>query len=208
MQFKCINFIDATVCKECLLQKFGDRDYGTFSKNEKDTVKAFNVLIEFIETGSIQPTKEATDFDGPIGELMINYLAFKTSQRLAKHTIDEYEQHLFRFLRFLKEKSVVSINTVNQLHIFNYIKSINPQTISLAHISIRTLRDFFKYLYAQGVLERDFSSMMPKDSYKSQAQMPSTYTVEEIEKLIAAVDRNNAVGKRDYAIIFFNDGVK
>ena len=149
MQSQCINFIDTEVCKVCLLQKFGNRDYGTFSKNEKDTIKAFNVLIEFIEIGIIQPAKEVTDFKGPIGELMINYLSFKTSQRLAKHTIDEYEQHLFRFLRFQKEKSAVSINTVNQLHILNYIKSINPQTISLAHISIRTLRDFFKYLYAQ-----------------------------------------------------------
>jgi site-specific recombinase XerD len=201
MQSQCINFINAEVCRECLSQKFGNRDYCTFSKNEKDTVKAFNVLIEFIESGTIQSRKEATDFKGPIGELMINYLAFKTSQRLSKHTIDEYEQHLFRFLRFLREKSVASINTVNQLHILNYIKSINPQTISLAHISIRTLRDFFKYLYAQGELDRDFSSMMPKDSYKAQAKMPSTYTVEEIEKLIAAVDRNNTAGKRDYAII-------
>ena len=43
--------------------------------------------------------------------------------------------------------------------------------------------------------------MMPKDGYKAQAQMPSTYAVEEIERLIAVVDRNNAVGKRDYAII-------
>jgi len=201
MQSKSINFIDAEVCKECLLQIFGNRDYCTLSKYEKDTVKAFNVLIEFIETGGIQPTKEATDFKGPVGELMINYLAFKSSQILAKHTIDEYEQHLFRFLRFLNGENVVSINTVNQLHILNYIKSINPQKISLAHISIRTLRDFFKYLYAQGVLERNFSSMMPKDVYKAQAQMPSTYTLEEIERLIAVVDRNNAVGKRDYAII-------
>ena len=201
MQSQCIDSLDGAVCKDCLLQKFGDRDYSTFSKNEKDTVKAFNVIIEFIETGTIQPTKEATDFEGPIGQQMINYLAFKTSQRLAKHTIDEYEQHLYRFLRFLKEKDTISINAVNQLHILNYIKSINPQTISLAHIAIRTLRDFFKYLYSHGVLERDFSSTMPKDSYKAQAQMPSTYTVDEIEKLIAIVDRNHAVGKRNYAII-------
>lgn len=178
MQSKCIDFIDAAVCKDCLIQEFGNRDYVTLTKKEKDTVKAYNVLIEFIETGTIQPTKEATDFEGPIGQIMIKYLAFKVSQRLAKHTIDEYEQHLNRFLRFLKEKNTASIKSVNQIHILSYIKCINTQTMSLAHIALRTLRDFFKYLYVQRVLDTDFSSMMPKDNYKAQAKMPSIFTGE------------------------------
>jgi len=201
MDTQCIDFIDAAVCKDYLLQEFDNRDYCTLSKREKDSVKAFSILIEFIETGTIQPPKEVTDFEGPIGQLMINYLAFKTSQRLTKHTTDEYEQHLFRFLRFLKENSVGSINAVNQLHILNYIKRINPQTISLAHIAIRTLRDFFKYLYTQRVLDMDFSGMMPKDNYKAQTKIPSIYSKEEIEKLIGSVDISYAAGKRDYAII-------
>jgi site-specific recombinase XerD len=141
------------------------------------------------------------DFDGQIGNLMINYLAFKASQRLAKHTIDEHEQHLCRFLRFLKGNGVVSIQNVNQLHILNYIKSINPKTLALAHLSMRTLRDFFKYLYSKRVLDIDFSLTIPKDNYKAQAKMPSIYTTEEIENLIGSVDISCAVGKRDYAII-------
>jgi integrase len=51
------------------------------------------------------------------------------------------------------------------------------------------------------MLDTDFSTMMPKDNYKAQAKMPSVFTGEEIEKLIASVDRNHAVGKRDYTII-------
>ena len=201
MDRQFIDWIDADVCKDYLLQEFDNRDYCTLSKGEKDSVKAFSVLIEFIETGTILGTKEVTNFEGPIGILMINYLAFKTSQRLAKHTIDEYGQHLFRFLRFLKENGVGSINAVNQLHILSYIKCINPQKISLAHIALRTLRDFFKYLYSQRVIVVDYSGIMPKDNYKAQTKIPSTYTKEEIEKLIASVDISCAKGKRDYAII-------
>ena len=201
MESQRIDFIDAAVCKNYLLQEFDNRDYCTLSKREKDAVKAFSILIEFIETGTIEPPKEVTDFEGPIGQLMTDYLAFKTSQRLAKHTTDEYAQHLFRFLRFLKENSVVSIDAVNQVHILKYIKSINPQKISLAHIAIRSLRDFFKYLYNQQLLEIDFACMMPKDNYNSQSKMPSVFTVAEIEELLASVDRSSAIGKRDYVII-------
>ena len=201
MKFKGLDFIDSDICKDYLLQEFGVRDYSTLAKGERDTVKTVTALIEFLESGTIQSRKEAIDFDGSIGQIMINYLSFKSSQRLAKHTIEEYEQHLSRFLRFLKENHVESIIAVNQSHILHYIKSINPKTISLAHIALRTLRDFFRYLYNHRILEADLSYMMPKDNYKKQAKIPSLYTASEIEALIAAPDKCSAVGKRDYAII-------
>jgi site-specific recombinase XerD len=201
MESKGVDFIDTEICQDYLLQKFGDRDYSTLAKGEKDTVKSVTTLIEFIESGSIQARKEVTDFAGPIGQLMINYLAYKTSQRLAKHTIDEHEQHLSRFLRYLKENKVSSICSVNQIHIIKYIKGIDPKKISLAHLSIRTLRDFFKYLYGKEIIDVDLSSLMPRDNYKTQAKLPSTYTAEEVENLLSSVDRSNATGKRAYAII-------
>jgi site-specific recombinase XerD len=201
MEFKGLDFIDSDVCKDYLLQEFGVRDYSTLAKGEKGTVKTVTALIEFLESGTIQSRKEAIDFEGSIGQIMINYLSFKSSQRLAKHTIEEYEQHLSRFLRFLKENHVESIIEVNQSHILHYIKLINPKTISLAHIALRTLRDFFRYLYNHRFLEADLSYMMPKDNYKKQAKIPTIYTANEIEALIAAADRCSAVGKRDYTII-------
>lgn len=201
MEFKSLDFIDSDVCKDYLLKEFGARDYSALAKGEKDTVKTVTALIEFLESGTIQSRKEAIDFEGSIGQNMINYLSFKSSQRLAKHTIEEYEQHLSRFLRFLKENHVESIIAVNQSHILHYIKVINPKTISLAHIALRTLRDFFRFLYNHRFLEADLSYMMPKDNYKKQAKIPSTYTANEIEALIAAPDRCSAVGKRDYTII-------
>ncbi len=201
MKSNGIDFIDSAVCQNYLLQKFGDRDFSILAKRDKDEVKVFTTLIEFIESGTIQPRKEVTDFEGPIGQHMINYLAYKTSQRLAKHTVDEYEQHLFRFLNYLKKNKVESVSSVNQLHIIKYIKCIDPQKICLAHISIRTLRDFFKYLHDKEIIGTDLSSMMPKDNYKTQTKIPSTYSAEEVEKLIASIDRADAVGKRDYAVI-------
>jgi site-specific recombinase XerD len=201
MKFKDLALIDSDICRDYLLQKFGDRDYSALVKGEKDTFRTVTTLIEFLESGTIQARKEVIDFEGSIGQIMINYLSFKSSQRLAKHTIEEYEQHLSRFLRFLKEIHVESIIAVNQAHILNYIKSINPKTISLAHIALRTLRDFFRYLYNHRFLEADLSYMMPRDNYKKQAKIPSIYTVDEIEALIATPDRGSAVGKRDYTII-------
>jgi site-specific recombinase XerD len=201
MESKSLDFIDSDVCQDYLLQEFGDRDFSTLAKGEKDTVKTVTALIEFFESGTIQSRKEVIDFEGSIGQIMISYLSFKSSQRLAKHTIEEHEQHLSRFLRFLKQTHIESISAVNQSHILLFIKQINPRTICLAHLTIQTLRDFFKYLYNQQFLDIDLSYLIPKDNYRNQAKIPSIYSIDEIETLIAAPDRGHATGKRDYAII-------
>jgi site-specific recombinase XerD len=120
---------------------------------------------------------------------------------LAKHTIDEYEQHLFRFLVFLNRKEITEIKDVNQLLFLLYLKEIDPRYSSLAHMTIRILRDFFKYLYNQDILKTDVSGFIPKDNYNKQPKLPSTYKKEEVETLINSIDRASRPGKRNYAVI-------
>ncbi len=74
-----IKTFGSTVGKTYLLKEFGNRDYSELSKGEKDLIRAVNVLCEFYNTGSIQPVKEPTVFDGPIGNLMVKYLSYRSS---------------------------------------------------------------------------------------------------------------------------------
>ncbi len=196
-----IRFLDSTVCNDFLKQEYSDRNFSELAKRDRDAIKAVEVLAEYINTGTIIPKKETATFNGTIGMLMTQYLAYKSSLRLAKHTFDEYEQHLFRFLTFLNSKNITEITDINQLHFLYYLKSINPRYSSLAHMAIRILRNFFKHLYNQHVLDIDLSGFIPKDNYKKQAKLPSTYKKKEVEILINSVDRSSHTGKRNYAII-------
>jgi len=201
MEFKEIAHFDSTIGKDYLLQEFGNRDYSKLSKHEKDLVRGVNVLCEFQETGSLLPVKEQTAFDGSIGQLMTKYLSYKISLRLKRHTIDEKEQHLYRFLCYLNEQSITSVNAINQLHVLYFIKGIDPRFSALPHMTMRTLRGFFSYLYNQHLFDIDLSGMIPKDNFHKQAKMPSVYSQKEIETMLAAIDRGNANGKRNYAIV-------
>jgi len=196
-----IKHFDSTVGKEFLLKEFGNRDYGLLSKREKDLVKGVSVLCEFHKTGSIQPVKEQIVFDGSIGEVMVSYLSYRNSLRLNKHTIEEGKQHLSRFLRHLHNTHVCSVNTINQLHILQFIKTINPKCSTLTHLTLQTIRGFFKYAYTQDLSERDLSVLVPRDNFKKQAKLPSTYSTTEVEKLIGSIDRRDANGKRNYAVV-------
>ncbi|MCX6234992.1 MAG: tyrosine-type recombinase/integrase [Bacteroidetes bacterium] len=201
MDSQNISDLDASVCRDYLLNEFNNRDYSELTKREKEGVSTVNILIEFLETGAVQIKKEQIDLDGPIGVLMTKYLAVKTDQRLNNKTVYTYERHLSRFFNFLKNNHIEAITSVCLLHILKYIKGISPRTLTAARTSIQVLRDFFKYLYAQRILETDFSYMIPRSNYKSQPKVPSTYTKEEVEKLIASIERSSSVGKRDYVII-------
>jgi len=201
MNSRNISDIDASVCRDYLLNEFNDRDFSKLTTKEKGVVHTVNVLIEFLETGEVQIKKEKIILDGPIGVLMTKYLVFKTDQRLCIKTVSIYGCHLSRFLLFLTINNTEAITSVSLLHILNYIKSISSRTIAAATTSILVLRDFFRYLYTQRILGTDFSLMIPRSNYKSQPKLPSTYSKEEVEELITSVERSSSVGKRDYAII-------
>ena len=196
-----IKQFDAEVGKKYLMTQFGNRDYGELSKSEKDLVRAVGVLSEFSSHGSIQPIKEQPVFNGPVGEIMAKYIAYRISLRLSKHTIEEGEQYLYRFLCYLNRIQISSITEINQLHILKFIKTINPKFSTLTHITLESIRGFLRYAYQQNLLDHDLASIVPKDNYKKQPKLPSVYSPQEIESIIASVDRGNATGKRNYAIV-------
>jgi integrase len=196
-----INCFSSVIAKQYLLNEFGNRDYAQLSKREKDLVRAVNVLSEFSETECISAVKEQTIFDGSIGLLMREYLSHKTNLRLKIHTIEENQRHLYRFSCFLNENKIRSIKAVTLLHILQFIKSINPQYSTLGHLTLQTLRGFFKYLYEQHHLDINLSGLVPKDNFRKQPKLPSTYSAEEIELMIASIDRGNSTGKRNYCIV-------
>jgi site-specific recombinase XerD len=196
-----IKYFDAAVGKQFLLKAFGDRDYSLLSKREKDLVKAVSILGEFYKTGSIQPVKEQPIFDGSIGKLMVKYLSYRTSLRLKKHTVEQGAQHLYRFLCYLHNIKVGTVKEINHLHILQFIKTLNPKFSTLTHLTLQSIRAFFKYAYEQKLLDNDLSAIVPKSNFRKQPKLPSTYSVAEIEKLIASIDRGDAKGKRNYAIV-------
>lgn len=204
MESQHIECFGPEVSKDYLLQEFGNRDFSTLSERGKRLIRCVNLLCDFQETGSIQhvhAAKEQTIFEGSIGQLMTGYLSYKISLRLSKSTITEHERHLYRFLCYLQKNGIASITAINHLHILNYVKEMDSRFATLTHDTLQSLRAFFRYLYEQRLLDVDFAEKIPKDNYKRQPKLPSTYKPKEIEMMIASIDRANGLGKRNHAIV-------
>jgi site-specific recombinase XerD len=62
------------------------------------------------------------------------------------------------------------------------------------------VRDFLKYIYEYDIVQVDLSVAVPKMATPFK-RVYQGFTNDEIRNLLAAVDRNTAIGKRDYAIM-------
>lgn len=61
------------------------------------------------------------------------------------------------------------------------------------------IRGMLRHLASEGVLEKDWSAYVPVE--RRAPLLPSVYSKAELESALAAVDRTNAVGRRDYAVM-------
>lgn len=67
---------------------------------------------------------------------------------------------------------------------------------------ISHLRVFLRYLYLNEFTKEDLSLFIPKSNVLlKRKHIPTTWTREDIEKILACIDLASPVGKRDYAII-------
>lgn len=72
---------------------------------------------------------------------------------------------------------------------------------STLHVFTSVLSCFMKYLYETHILNQDLSSSIPKPKIYAEENIPQTWTAEEVQKLLSAVEHTSTVGKRDYAMI-------
>ena len=196
-----LRYLTPDICDNFLLSIYGTKELSLLSGEDKKLVSAILLLKHFLLTGRIIPRKAPINFDGEIGKLMMQYVSYRQLERLTQHTIYNQEQLLSRFLQFLHSKNITSINAINEVHIIKYLSVIGIKYKSVASLSIYILRNFFRYLYQHKYINTNLAAFIPRDNYKKQGKLPSTYNGEEVKKLLSSIDRSTAVGKRNYSIL-------
>ena len=135
-------------------------------------------------------------------ELIVNgYLEYLQTRYLAEATIKTKTPQLKRFVCYLNEMQVADFCHVSHEHISSFAATLsgyNPKTYNAVMV---TVRKFLQYLFENGFVEKQLSLCVPTAATWRNATIPATWRPEEVEKLIAVIDRNDRTGKRDLAII-------
>lgn len=169
---------------------------------EKELLRSVYMLISYQEDGDFcfrSPSVERV-FSGECGELALLYFRYAENElHLSFKTIDNKKLYLYRFTEFLNLRHI-TLSEINLATINDFYKHYNLSEAEI-HNCIHCLRGFFHFLHIFGKTEFDYSIFVLADNYKRHRKLPTTYTTDEIKRILQAVNRHSAIGKRDYLVI-------
>jgi site-specific recombinase XerD len=105
------------------------------------------------------------------------------------------------FLDFLHSRKARALDEIQALDLSEFVSwrdHLKPKTVARI---VSDVGSFLRFLTMRGVLQKDLSVELPKIRIPRDAKIPSVWEQELVVRLLEAVDRSSAKGKRDYAIL-------
>jgi len=82
-----------------------------------------------------------------------------------------------------------------------FVKTLMGYSYKMVEFVLCGTRAFLRFLHNEKALPTDLSESLPCMQARKQTRIPSVWSKDDLLKLLAAIDRGNPSGKRDYAII-------
>src|SRR5881397_304839 len=192
----------------CFLEEYRVTDDGNDMSGEgwrRHMVWGVKVLADFAERGRIDRGKtevEAIHLIPAMQNTLHDYERYcKDRLHLRPSTMDRRTTELTIFLDFLHSRKAHSLDEIQALDLSEFVswrEHLKPKTISgiVSHVS-----SFLRFLTMRGILQKDLSVELPKIRVARDATIPSVWEQELVVRLLEAVDRSSAKGKRDHAIL-------
>lgn len=186
-------------CSEVII---GAQVYNELSTKDKMRIRSVRMLVSYQKDGDFEyrvQTKKKT-FRGASGEAMQEYLLYLRDVRILKETTISNKRHYLLLFNEFLESGYLLLEDLTGNTISDFYQECNL-TLPMLHNCNSTLKLFLKYAHDHGITPQDCSIHILPDNYSSKCKIPTTYTEDEIRRLLASVSRSSSIGKRDYLII-------
>ena len=191
-----------------IADRYLDENIGThllrhgMDRQDKYHLRAIRMLVSYQRDGDFEfrsPRAEYT-FKSVYQKQMLDFLDYAgVILKRKKSTVYSYTYSLYKFDRFLTVRNL-DLHNLRIDDLEAYFKE-NCKTLHNRHCDANSLRQFFRYLNKVSFTDMDLSVFILSDSLKRRSDIPTTYTEDEIRKIIDAPDRSSSIGKRDYLVL-------
>ena len=171
----------------------------------RETRAAMRVLTEFCFHGYFHRRASyllKPALSVPFNDTLQGYLSFSTDPwRISIRSLRGRQTVITKFLFYLETRGVTSLTQLNPPLLSDFLysqTSLVPRTLSgyATH-----LRAFLRYLCLKSVVPATLIEQAPKIGFRQDSRIPSAWCKDDVEKMLATVDRVSPFGKRDYAIL-------
>jgi site-specific recombinase XerD len=175
----------------------------TFHQRHVRTV--MRVLTEFALHGCFQlcgRSSKEVKLTTEMGNILCDYEQFcRDHLKNPTGTMRIRKRDIARFLHYLDSRSIATVKEIQRPVLSGFVLSCaHLKSATLARL-ISSIRSFLRYLCMKGEVSSDLVEQMPKVRVGRDERIPSVWKSEDVDALLATVDRSSPPGKRDYAIL-------
>ena len=182
------------------------KDYKQLTHRQKERVRHIDVLSDMTEFGEVKRShlmpKEIT-YPGVCGEPFALFIQ-EQSRLKAASSLQRYKERIYHLYAYLADSGKTLADfTVRDATAFLEKLDKAKSPVDRDNI-VMTTRVFLRSVCGKGLL-CDNREQLWMEVFKLKRvhsrKMPSVYTKEEVEAVIASIDRTHPQGKRDYAMV-------
>ena len=148
---------------------------------------------------TVLPVKDACP--AAFRSLRDDYLSWCRRRANAEATVVSKDKTASRFLAYLEDVGTADIAELGVQDLSGFLLRqghLRRKTIA----SVRScLADFLAFLATTGRTPRNLADRLPPHKYVRHESEPHLWSADEVRRLLGAIDRCSATGKRDYAMI-------
>jgi len=202
MESKGFESLTPEIGYQYCMETFGSEVLSGVDKNDQQRLRSVRMLISFQRDGCFEfrtPFVASKVLRGEAGKLMESYLEkMRNVHQFSDSSVAEKRLRLYEFNEYLAKNGInlgdVTTQTLTDFIIFQGYTTTKTRAFS------STIKQLFRHAYDVGAIAIDLSFIVMPVS-KAPEKLPTTYTEDEIRRVIASVERGSAIGKRDYLVL-------
>lgn len=171
---------------------------------QRNALRAMNVLKYYSKTGKIYirlPLADPAPIDKRLTPAVERFVLWMREKGYAETTIHTHERVARCFLDSAASYSLEDTTFLDASHISNFIMEITGHRGKVSY-ELNSLRVFFSYLHRNGMTTENPALFIPASNrFRLREHLPDVWKEEDVNAILRCVDRDNPVGKRDYAMI-------
>jgi integrase/recombinase XerD len=131
----------------------------------------------------------------------LGHLSFEVG--LSSNTVESYRRDLKRYLQFLKDKKVGSVDKITEKMTSDFVMLLHKMGLAANSIArnLTSIRRFHRFLLAEDLSHSDPTAIL--ESPRLWRKLPVVLNVKEMEKLLDQPEQDKSLGVRDKAMLEF-----
>ena len=177
----------------------------TLTQSKVQRIRVIHMLEDYslhrVITRRYTASKNQINLCDEFNEIHEGYVKHLNECDLSNSTVKHYSGTSKVFLDYLQQLHIEGLECISMETCSSFIKTMSEFGFKTVEQVVCGLRHFLRFLCKQKIIESNYAEQIHMPPISKTAKIPSVWSFDELKALLAVIDRNNPLGKRDYSMI-------